>query len=408
MAAPGMHERIKRIMKKTLIFGFLAVLIAAAGIALYAQKAALATGEIQFLDTSGAICIGCKIATCGAGLTCGVGVANPLATTSDAAGMSTNANPVVLDSAGRGSIWTTPGSSYKIEAYTAGNVLMWTQDNVPGGSLVGAATVLANKIFAGPASGGAATPTFRLAVAADLPALTLAGIPGGSMFDGVVIANDTSATAAVPFPSDATQFLNGNKLFSVPAMNNITAGLIKTGTTLTLVDAIDVQSGPCDNATAVIGVSHPTANPSVSTCYTGSNTQFAAELFTATTQTFQFHVTLPPDWVSSTGNDAIVYFKDITDTNVGHNEAFNVSTACTANAATLDPAFNTAQVLTAAVSAGAAATMNTATQTTFTSTGCAAGRSLWVKVGLDASRTATGNAAVLTVRLKVKRTVTTL
>lgn len=80
------------------------------------------------------------------------------------------------------------------------------------GSLI---TQVANTVFAGPTSGGAATPTFRALVAADLPTITEASI---SFTD--ITTNDVSTTKhgfAPKAPNDVTKFLNGAGAYTVPA-----------------------------------------------------------------------------------------------------------------------------------------------------------------------------------------------
>lgn len=130
---------------------------------LFAQQTALPTAKAAFYDNSGAPCAGCLLHTYIAGGT------TPQATYTTSNGATPNANPIVLDSAGRADIWTTPGVSYRFDLYTAGAVLLWSVDNIPGGSLAGQSTVTANYVFAGPTTGAAAAPDFRALVLADLP-----------------------------------------------------------------------------------------------------------------------------------------------------------------------------------------------------------------------------------------------
>lgn len=57
------------------------------------------------------------------------GTFTPLATFSDAAGVSPNPNPVVLDASGRANIYFTIGVAYKIRQRDATGVTLWTVDN---------------------------------------------------------------------------------------------------------------------------------------------------------------------------------------------------------------------------------------------------------------------------------------
>jgi hypothetical protein len=72
----------------------------------------------QLFDNLGDVLAGGFIHTYAAG------TVTPLATFTDAGGLSSNVNPVELDSAGRADIWLTPGSSYKfVLTDSAGNIL---------------------------------------------------------------------------------------------------------------------------------------------------------------------------------------------------------------------------------------------------------------------------------------------
>lgn len=120
----------------------------------------------QPLGNDGLIVPGGQLYTYAAGGT------TPQNTFTDETGASANTNPIVLDSAGRCNCWMTPGISYRFDLYDANGVLLWTVDNIPGGTLAGQSSVTANYVFAGPTSGGAAAPAFRALVAADIPGLS--------------------------------------------------------------------------------------------------------------------------------------------------------------------------------------------------------------------------------------------
>jgi len=76
----------------------------------------------QFIGANGSPLAGGKVYTYSPGTT----TAKASYTTS--AGDVANANPVILDSAGRASIWLN--GLYKISVYDANDVLQYTQDNV--------------------------------------------------------------------------------------------------------------------------------------------------------------------------------------------------------------------------------------------------------------------------------------
>lgn len=149
-------------------------------------KTPIPNPNIQYFDNSGNPLVGGLLYTYIAGTT------TPQATYTDETGGTPNTNPVVLDSAGRANVWLTPGQSYRLDLYTAGSVLVWTVDNIPGGSTAGTSTVLANTVYAGPTSGSPASPAFRALVAADIPSI-------GSLYADVALDNlgTTSLNAAL-------------------------------------------------------------------------------------------------------------------------------------------------------------------------------------------------------------------
>lgn len=80
----------------------------------------------QFFTDAGANLSGGLLYTYAAGTT------TPLATYQDSAGTILNANPVVLDAAGRvaSQVWLTAGSAYKFVLKTSAGTTIWTQDNL--------------------------------------------------------------------------------------------------------------------------------------------------------------------------------------------------------------------------------------------------------------------------------------
>lgn len=93
---------------------------------------------MQFFDNNGDPLAGGKLYTYVAGTT------TPLATYTSQGGGTANPNPVILDSAGRASIWLSATQLYYMELNTSADSLIWTADNV--GSLTVSADV------AGPSS----------------------------------------------------------------------------------------------------------------------------------------------------------------------------------------------------------------------------------------------------------------
>lgn len=86
----------------------------------------------QGFDSNGDPLSGGKLYTYAAG------TSTPLATYTDSAGGTPNANPVVLDARGEAAVWRTIGVLYKYVLKTSADVTLWTIDNI-GGSGVSSA-----------------------------------------------------------------------------------------------------------------------------------------------------------------------------------------------------------------------------------------------------------------------------
>lgn len=78
----------------------------------------------QLLDNNGLQLNGGKVYTYAAGTT------TPLATYNDNTGGSANANPLVLDSSGRGDLWFVVGLAYKVVVQTSAGVVLKTVDGI--------------------------------------------------------------------------------------------------------------------------------------------------------------------------------------------------------------------------------------------------------------------------------------
>jgi hypothetical protein len=92
-------------------------------------------GKQAYFAANGAPLAGGKVYTYAAG------TSTPLATYSDQAGATPNANPVVLNSRGEASIFWGTGP-YKVTLRTSADALVWTQDNLyPPFTAAGAATL---------------------------------------------------------------------------------------------------------------------------------------------------------------------------------------------------------------------------------------------------------------------------
>jgi hypothetical protein len=102
---------------------YFAVLMLLAGAALGQVASLMPEPRLQFFDNSGRPLAGGRLYTYAAGTT------TPLATYTTSAGNVALPNPVVLDAAGRATVWLG-AASYKIELRTSADVVLWTVDNV--------------------------------------------------------------------------------------------------------------------------------------------------------------------------------------------------------------------------------------------------------------------------------------
>ncbi len=302
------------------------------------------------------------------------------------------------------------------------------------GTLTGTlATQTANTIWAGPPTGAAAAPTFRAMVNADLP---LSGVAAGTYVSatvntrGVITAATTTAslttqvsgtlpganggTGSAVSGDDNILIGSGAATWGLGALPNcVTAscwGIGYTTATNTLAAITSrtitfpqwLDAGYCQNATAVLSWSTPTANPGVAACVTGSNTQKLVVDFAdgANTLSIQKEIKLPSDW-TSTVDAKITWYT----TAVAGAVVWQVATVCVATAGTGDPAFNAASTI-ASTALGTTNQYNLATITGVTTTGCTAGGTLYLKVfrdPTDAGDTLAATARLVGVELVLRR-----
>jgi hypothetical protein len=117
--ARGMRSTLQKCSTALLIFGLLALPTLAA-----AQGTVMPLATHQFFDNNGDPLSGCLLDAYVAGTT-------TLQDTFTSSTLGTaNANPVVCDSAGRMTVFLTPGASYKFRLRTSAGSVLWTVDNV--------------------------------------------------------------------------------------------------------------------------------------------------------------------------------------------------------------------------------------------------------------------------------------
>lgn len=262
----------------------------------YAQSYSLLPDvKFQPMDSAGVPFSGGKLYTCTAGTTC---PGTPQSTYSDNSGTA-NANPVVLDSAGRATIYLTSTACYKMVFKTSADVTIWTQDNVcsnlPGslnGSIVdlSSAQALANKGIGTANTVIQKDSVFTLRNASDLSKqgqFSLAGNTTGTTrtytlpdVSGTVLLAANSTTVSNKLLDNSNAVTIGDSLLTIENASDITkiakfsAASISTGTTrtFTLPDTtgnviVDTATQTLTNKTVTltgriqdIGLSTVTAN----------------------------------------------------------------------------------------------------------------------------------------------------
>jgi hypothetical protein len=166
-------------------------------------------GKQQYFASTGLPLVGGKVYTYAAGTT------TPLATYTDAGGLSVNSNPVILDSRGEASIFFS-AATYKIALQDSTGAAIWTADN------------LVFNPFSAPPPIGSSTPN------------SIAGTTG--TFSGAVSGTTGTFSSTVAGTS-------GNFSVGVTGVTGIFSGAV-TGTTGTFSGAVSGTTGTFSGAVA--------------------------------------------------------------------------------------------------------------------------------------------------------------
>lgn len=187
------------------------------------------TPKQQIYGSDGNPLVGGKIYTYAAGTT------TPLATYTDAGGLTANTNPIILNSLGQANIWLAASSSYKFSVYTSADVLLYTVDNI-------AAPIdylsLVTSLASPPPIGSTApnTGAFTTLAATTGTITTLNSTTGNITTVNATTVNATTSTTSGVTTTGTLTFSGGGSLTKAPesGIQPITATVAANALTVTL------------------------------------------------------------------------------------------------------------------------------------------------------------------------------
>jgi hypothetical protein len=200
------------------------------------------TPKQQIYGSDGNPLVGGKIYTYAAGTT------TPLATYTDAGGLTANTNPIILNSLGQANIWLAPSSSYKFSVFTSADVLLYTVDNIATPiDYLSLVTSLASP----PPIGSTApnTGAFTTLTATTGTITTINATTGN-----ITTVNAATITATGTITAETLTFEGGGSMTKVPesAIQPITATVAGNALTVTLnPTTLDFRSATLGSGTVV-------------------------------------------------------------------------------------------------------------------------------------------------------------
>jgi hypothetical protein len=200
------------------------------------------TPKQQNYGSDGNPLVGGKIYTYSAGTT------TPLATYTDAGGLTANTNPIILNSLGQANIWLAPSSSYKFSVFTSADVLLYTVDNITAPiDYLSLVTELASP----PPIGSTAPNTGAFTT---LAATTATITTGNITTVNATTVNAATVTATGTVTAETLTFEGGGSMTKVPesAIQPITASVAANALTVTLSPTtLDFRSATLGSGTVV-------------------------------------------------------------------------------------------------------------------------------------------------------------
>jgi hypothetical protein len=195
------------------------------------------TPKQQIYGSDGNPLVGGKIYTYAAGTT------TPLATYTDAGGLTANTNPIILNSLGQANIWLAPSSSYKFSVFTSADVLLYTVDNIATPiDYLSLVTSLASP----PPIGSTAPNTGAFTTLAAATATITTG--------NITTVNATTITATGTITAETLTFEGGGSMTKPPeaGIQPITASVASNALTVTLnPTTLDFRSATLGSGTVV-------------------------------------------------------------------------------------------------------------------------------------------------------------
>lgn len=186
--------------------------------------------KLQFFDANGNPLAGGKLYTYAAGTT------TPLATYTDSTGVSTNTNPIILDSRGEANIWLS-SNTYKFKLANSADVQVWVVDNIDSVSLKALLAASSGSSLVGHiATGTGAVATTvqnklreHYSVFDFMTSAQIADVSGRSATIDV--------TTAIQAAIDAVSTAYGGELYFPPGIYLVTAPLVITYSNVVLMGA---------------------------------------------------------------------------------------------------------------------------------------------------------------------------
>ena len=194
------------------------------------------------------------------------GTTTALATYSDVDLLTANANPVVLDSAGRATVFLA-ASSYKFVLKSAASATLWTQDNIAAGAsysvnltipvTAGEAIASGEGCYLSDGSGSkTAGKWYRwdadFTYASTLPQIAVASADIAANAVGAVIRAPGRATVAGPLTPGTTYYISNTAgaLSATAGTNSRTVGVADTTTTIVLSTSVPLDFTDVENILA--------------------------------------------------------------------------------------------------------------------------------------------------------------